>query len=54
MVPNIPNVYTRGMPIEELDGLGFENAYDVVYLPIDKSKQWNVGYEKRPSVASRT
>jgi len=44
MIRNIPNLYTRDMLMEELDGLGFQGAYDFIYLPIDKSTHWNVGY----------
>lgn len=44
MVRNIPNLYTRTMLIEELDSLGFRGEFNFIYLPIDKSTEWNVGY----------
>eukprot|EP00746_Dinoflagellata_sp_MGD_P129727 gnl/MRDRNA2_/MRDRNA2_63838_c0_seq1.p1 gnl/MRDRNA2_/MRDRNA2_63838_c0~~gnl/MRDRNA2_/MRDRNA2_63838_c0_seq1.p1 ORF type:complete len:204 (+),score=20.70 gnl/MRDRNA2_/MRDRNA2_63838_c0_seq1:224-835(+) len=44
MIRNIPNRYTRKMLMDELDSLGFESTYDFIYVPMDKSTHWNVGY----------
>merc|ERR1719161_2416004 len=32
------------MLMDELDSLGFTQGYDFIYLPMDKTTHWNVGY----------
>jgi len=44
MIRNIPNRYTRKMLMDELDFLGFKDTYDFIYVPMDRSTHWNVGY----------
>ena len=47
IVHNILSVYTKSMLCEELDSLGCEDEYDFIYVPTDKSIQWNFGYDSR-------
>jgi len=44
VLSNIPVHYTRDMVIVLLDGLGFANMYDFLYLPTDTSSNDNLGY----------
>ena len=43
VIRNSRNRYTWGMFMEELGQLGFEDAYDFVYMPMDEATHWNVG-----------
>jgi hypothetical protein len=44
MLRNIPNNLKRGALLELFDSLGFRGLYNFVYLPIDFSRNSNVGY----------
>lgn len=44
MMRNLPNKYTQGMLLEEVDAAGFANSYDFFYLPIDCETRANRGY----------
>jgi len=44
MLRNIPNNLKRDALLELFDSLGFRGLYDFVYLPIDFSRNSNVGY----------
>jgi len=44
MIRNIPNHYTQSNMVRELEGLGFQNSYDFLYVPIDKGTLGSVGY----------
>jgi hypothetical protein len=44
MLRNIPNNLKRDALLELFDNLGFKGLYDFVYLPIDFSRNSNVGY----------
>jgi len=44
MLRNLPNNYSRDMLLGLLDAQGFGGLYDFIYLPMDFSKQSNLGY----------
>jgi len=44
MIRNIPKRYVSQMLAQELNVLGFKGKFDFVYIPIDPSTGWSVGY----------
>jgi hypothetical protein len=44
MIRNIPNRYTQRELVLELEGMGFGDSFDFVYLPMDKSTRASLGY----------
>lgn len=44
MMRNIPNKYTQGSLLQEIDEFGFAGRYDFFYLPMDVHNRSNVGY----------
>mmetsp|Transcript_70874 Transcript_70874/g.196901 ORF Transcript_70874/g.196901 Transcript_70874/m.196901 type:complete len:348 (-) Transcript_70874:140-1183(-) len=44
MMRNIPNNYTRELLLELINEHGFENCYDLVYLPVDFKSEVGLGY----------
>jgi hypothetical protein len=44
MIRNIANRYTQRELVLELEEMGFEDSFDFVYLPLDKSTRANLGY----------
>jgi hypothetical protein len=44
MLRNIPNKYTQGKLLQELDECGFSGTYNFFYLPMDVHNRSNVGY----------
>ncbi len=44
MIKNIPNRYTQGTLLAEIDALGFAETYDFCHMPIDMVNACNVGY----------
>jgi hypothetical protein len=43
MIRNIPNKYNIASLVEEINK-DFKNKYDVIYLPVDKSNNCNLGF----------
>jgi hypothetical protein len=44
MLRNIPNKYTQGTLLQEIDAMGFFGTYNFYYLPMDIHNRTNVGY----------
>lgn len=44
MLRHIPNKYTQGNLLQELDQMGFTGRFDFFYLPMDVHNRTNVGY----------
>jgi hypothetical protein len=44
MMRNIPNNYTRQMLLDLVDGQGFQECYELVYLPVDFKTDTGLGY----------
>lgn len=44
MMRNLPNKYTQGMMLGEINAAGFSKAYDFFYLPVDPETRANRGY----------
>merc|ERR1712048_1418425 len=44
MMRNIPNDYTRKQLLDLIDKKGFEQCYDLVYIPVDFKRGFGLGY----------
>jgi len=44
MIRNVPNCYTQGDLLSELEDLDFGGKFDFAYLPLDKCSKASVGY----------
>jgi len=44
MVRNVPNCYTQGDLVAELDEMGLGDTYDFLYMPMDKASKASIGY----------